>query len=203
MKRGRRGCLVRVPQHRHNGGDISSHKHFRFTLSIPKRLSYRQPHCNSQLSIALLDLGDRLVPFVFRLRNQNISTFPLIGIHLTAITMANSQQDRLTITCHCKAIRLTFPPLREPANECLCSVCRRYGALWAYYKEDEVEVEGDAIEGYAWRGKKISFNRCKHCGCMTHYTVLRDTEPRVAVNCRMLEKEEYEKLESEQSDGDD
>jgi hypothetical protein len=116
--------------------------------------------------------------------------------------MAASQQERVTITCHCKAIRITFPPLREPANECLCSICRRYAALWAYYKEDEVQVEGDAIEGYAWRGKKISFNRCKHCGCMTHYTVLRDTEPRVAVNCRMLEKEEYEKLESEQSDGD-
>lgn len=37
---------------------------------------------------------------------------------------------------------------------------------------------------------------------MTHYSVVRDTEPRVAVNCRMMEREEYEALECEQSDGD-
>jgi len=86
----------------------------------------------------------------------------------------------------------------------MCSICRRYGALWAYYKVDEVKVEsdGDAIEGYVWGKKRLSFNRCKRCGCMTHYTVLRDTEPRVAVNCRMLEREEYDVLESEMSDGD-
>lgn len=53
-----------------------------------------------------------------------------------------------------------------------------------------------------WGKKRLSFNRCKKCGCMTHYTVIRDTEPRVAVNCRMLEREEFDKLESEQSDGD-
>ncbi|KAK6396667.1 hypothetical protein LTR65_008565 [Meristemomyces frigidus] len=116
--------------------------------------------------------------------------------------MAAPQQANRSITCHCKAIRITFPPLREPALECLCSVCRRYGALWAYYKPDEVHIEGDAIEAYVWGKKTLSFNRCKNCGCMTHYTVVRDTEPRVAVNCRMLEKEEFESLESEQSDGD-
>ncbi|KAF1352001.1 hypothetical protein BDV97DRAFT_388573 [Delphinella strobiligena] len=60
--------------------------------------------------------------------------------------MATPQQAHLSITCHCKAITITFPPLREPANECLCNICRRYGALWAYYKPDEVRVEGDEIE---------------------------------------------------------
>jgi len=117
--------------------------------------------------------------------------------------MATQQQAQRSITCHCTAIRITFPPLREPALECLCSICRRYGALWAYYKPDEVHVEGDdAIEAYVWGKARISFNRCKNCGCMTHYTVLRDTEPRVAVNCRMLEREEFDRLESEQSDGE-
>jgi hypothetical protein len=116
--------------------------------------------------------------------------------------MAAPQQAHQSITCHCKAIRITFPPLREPALECLCSICRRYGALWAYYKPDEVHVEGDAIDAYVWGNKTLSFNRCKQCGCMTHYTVVGDTEPRVAVNCRMLEREEFDRLESEQSDGE-
>lgn len=117
--------------------------------------------------------------------------------------MASPQQSHLTTTCHCKSIRLTFPPLRAPALECLCSICRRYGALWAYYKPDEVHVEGDT-EAYVWGSKTLSFNRCKKCGCMTHYTIVEgaDTEPRVAVNCRMMEREEFEGLESEQSDGD-
>ncbi|ORY18224.1 glutathione-dependent formaldehyde-activating protein [Clohesyomyces aquaticus] len=115
--------------------------------------------------------------------------------------MAAPQQAHQSITCHCKAIRVTFPPLREPALECLCSICRRYGALWAYYKPDEVHVEGET-EAYVWGKKTLSFNRCKECGCMTHYTVVGDTEPRVAVNCRMLDKEEYNKLESVESDGE-
>ena len=116
--------------------------------------------------------------------------------------MAAPQQANRSITCHCKAIRITFPPAREPANECLCNVCRRYGALWAYYNVDEVHIEGDAIEAYVWGKKRLSFNRCKHCGCMTHYSVLKETEPRIAVNCRMLEREEFDSLESEQSDGE-
>lgn len=118
--------------------------------------------------------------------------------------MSASKQANLSVTCHCKAICITFPALREPANECMCSICRRYGALWAYYKPDEVDVviEDDAMESYVWNKKRLSFNRCKKCGCMTHYTTLTEPEPRFAVNCRMLEREEYERLDSEQSDGD-
>jgi hypothetical protein len=118
--------------------------------------------------------------------------------------MAATQQatNSKSVTCHCEAVRVTFPPLREPALECLCSICRRYGALWAYYKPEEVQVEGDdAIEAYMWGNKRLSYNRCKHCGCMTHYTVVGGTEPRVAVNCRMLERAEFDEIESVQSDG--
>lgn len=66
-----------------------------------------------------------------------------------------------------------------------------------------MHIEGDATEAYVWGDKTIGFNRCKKCGCMTHYTVVGDTKPRVAVNCRMLEREEFDRLESEQSDGDE
>lgn len=118
--------------------------------------------------------------------------------------MSTSQQpQQRSITCHCKAVRLTFPPLRAPALECLCGICRRYGALWAYYKPEEVHVEGgDALEGYSHGEKTLSFNRCKNCGCMTHYSTLRNTEPRVAVNCRMMKRKEYDGLESVESEGE-
>lgn len=38
---------------------------------------------------------------------------------------------------------------------------------------------------------------------MTHYTIVGgEQKPRTVVNCRMLEKEEYKKLECDQSDGE-
>ena len=122
-----------------------------------------------------------------------------------ASPQAEAAGQQLSATCHCKAIRLLFPPLREPVNECLCNVCRRYGALWAYYQPEEVTVQGaEALEEYVQNKRTLSFKRCKHCGCMTHYTVVpgADTKPRIAVNCRMMEKEPYMKLERKQSDGD-
>ena len=75
--------------------------------------------------------------------------------------------------------------------------------MWAYYKPDEVHIEGDASATYVWGNKTLSYHRCKTCGCMTHYTVVGGgEEPRVAVNCRMLEREEWDRLESEQSEGE-
>lgn len=65
-----------------------------------------------------------------------------------------------------------------------------------------MHVEGDAIEAYMWGKKTLGFNRCKICGCMTHYTVVSGTKSGVAVNCRMLEREEFDTLESEQSEGE-
>ena len=126
----------------------------------------------------------------------------------TTTTTAPTSSQTHTITCHCKSISLTFPwPLREPALECLCSICRRYGALWAYYKVDEVQIdttEKGVIEPYIYGRKRLAFNRCKKCGCMTHYSVVKpeETEDRVAVNCRMFDRKEYDALEREESDGD-
>lgn len=44
-------------------------------------------------------------------------------------------------SCHCGAVRLEIdsPPPAE-VNDCRCSICRRYGALWAYYAPERVRV---------------------------------------------------------------
>ena len=169
------------------------------------------PFCRRTTGVPLYNYSNvQLRPFPYCWRfspntshKPNHVDYQTAKSHHPPSTMPDSQQASKSITCHCKAIRITFPPLREPALECLCSICRRYGALWAYYKPEEVQVEGDdAVEAYVWGKKRLSFNRCKHCGCMTHYTVVRDTEPRVAVSCRMLERVEFDELESAQSDGE-
>lgn len=44
-------------------------------------------------------------------------------------------------SCHCGAVVLEVddsPPVE--VNDCHCSICRRYGALWAYYAPQRVRV---------------------------------------------------------------
>ena len=77
----------------------------------------------------------------------------------------------LTTTCHCSAVKIQIPREPEFLAQCNCSICRRYGVLWAYYKSDEVVVEADpgATEEYVWGRRVLSFVRCKTCGCITHW----------------------------------
>jgi hypothetical protein len=65
----------------------------------------------------------------------------------------------LTGTCHCQALRWRFEGLIESATACNCTVCRRYGALWAYDFEGEgIHVEGPST-AYV-RGRAIEFHFC-------------------------------------------
>ena len=48
----------------------------------------------------------------------------------------------LTATCHCGALRIEVPRKPSSLTSCNCSICRRYGTLWAYYKASTVRVLG-------------------------------------------------------------
>ena len=115
--------------------------------------------------------------------------------------MEAPKKATLTSNCNCKAVRLTFPSPDKALNECLCSICRRYGALWAYYQPKEVQIEGEPTEVYEWGDKNIQFHRCKSCGCVTHWTWANNKNNVMGVNCRMLEREDVEKLEVKKSPG--
>ena len=73
-----------------------------------------------------------------------------------------------TATCHCGAVRVTVPRTPYAVNNCGCSICRRYGALWTYYKASTVRIEAGpkATHAYAWGRKTIRFVRCVTCGCV-------------------------------------
>jgi hypothetical protein len=75
-------------------------------------------------------------------------------------------------TCHCGAIRLHVRQLPRTVTSCNCSICRRYGALWAYYKPTSVTIEApkDGLSKYSWNRRIRDYYRCKRCGCVTHYT---------------------------------
>jgi hypothetical protein len=96
----------------------------------------------------------------------------------------------LTATCHCGAVRIEVPRKPRSLTNCNCSICRRYGTLWAYYKVAEVRVTGgpEATNEYTWGDKTLRFVRCGTCGCITHWEPLRMMDDsKMGVNARNFE----------------
>lgn len=86
-----------------------------------------------------------------------------------------SEAQLLQGSCHCGAVRLTLPAAPLQATKCNCSICRRLGALWAYYEFGSVQIEGHPhhTEAYIWGDKTLRTVRCKDCGCVTHWEPLQ------------------------------
>ena len=80
-------------------------------------------------------------------------------------------------SCHCGSVELT---------DCNCTICRRYGALWAYYSRRGVAITG-ATDVYRRGDKRIEFHRCKTCGCLTHWAPTDSAHDRMGINCRLME----------------
>lgn len=89
-------------------------------------------------------------------------------------------------SCHCGAVQISVTRWPAEVTECRCSICRRYGTLWAYYRTDEVSFTGLA-EVYVWGRAFIAFHRCGNCGCVVGW-LPRGDYPECAVNARMLDK---------------
>lgn len=91
--------------------------------------------------------------------------------------------------CHCGRLRWTAR--FEPAYlvSCNCSLCHRYGALWAHGTEGTVTVEtqNGVWQGYRHGDRLITFHFCGTCGCVTHYASHPGGDPddRLSVNMRM------------------
>ena len=92
-------------------------------------------------------------------------------------------------SCHCGSVHWRFTGLPESATACNCTVCRRYGVLWAYGFEGEgVDVSGPT-QAYV-RGDSIEFHFCPTCGCVACWRALSTDEAgrrRLAVNLRLTE----------------
>jgi hypothetical protein len=81
----------------------------------------------------------------------------------------------LTAICHCGAVRLEVPRRPRVLTDCNCSICRRYGTLWAYYRAGDVRTIGrrGATEWYSWGSKALRFVRCATCGCIMNWSRVR------------------------------
>ncbi len=91
-------------------------------------------------------------------------------------------------TCHCGEVSWTLATLPKSATACNCTICRRYGALWAYgYIGDDIQTNGRTTAYRRHDSGDIDFHFCATCGCVTHYVVTIGDEHgrvRAAVNLR-------------------
>lgn len=112
-------------------------------------------------------------------------------------------------SCHCQATRFEVDHPPEAVTACTCSICARRGALWAYYRPDQVRfLSEEASSVYQWQTKLVKSHFCAVCGCST-YNLSPDfstgeadfDHPRLAVNARLLEDFDLAAVPVETIDG--
>lgn len=106
-------------------------------------------------------------------------------------------------SCHCGAVTWRFDGTPESATACNCTVCRRYGVLWAYdFQDEKISVSGPTT-AYV-RGQAIEFHFCPSCGCVAYWrsrTAGEDGRRRIAVNLRLTEPERVARIPIDHFDG--
>ena len=90
-------------------------------------------------------------------------------------------------SCHCGAIVLPVAAAPETLTDCNCSICRRTGALWAYYRRSEVALPAPGrTDTYCWDDRSLSFHRCRVCGCLSHWEPTDPGLDRIGINGRLM-----------------
>ncbi|TNE60148.1 MAG: GFA family protein [Alphaproteobacteria bacterium] len=94
-------------------------------------------------------------------------------------------------SCHCGTVTWEFDGLPEATTACNCTVCRRYGTLWAYdWLDEKIHVKGGTT-AYIHGDKMLGFHFCPACGCVAYWKGLTPHEEngkiRIAVNLRLAE----------------
>ncbi len=96
-------------------------------------------------------------------------------------------------TCHCGAVRIEVPTCPEAATLCNCSLCRRYGATWSYYRVGRARVMGhpEHTDAYISGDKSPRTVRRRRGGCVTHWDLLEPKpDGHMAINVRTFDPEE-------------
>ncbi len=92
-------------------------------------------------------------------------------------------------TCHCGEAGWTLDTMPKSVTACNCTICRRYGVLWAYgFFGDDIQTTGKTSTYQRRDSGDINFHFCATCGCVTHFVVCSEDQSgrkRTAVNLRM------------------
>lgn len=118
-----------------------------------------------------------------------------------------SNELLINMSCHCGALKLEINgAIPAAVTSCNCSICRRSGALVAYYNPKNVRIlaEAGATDEYSWGDKSIAFVRCSTCGCFSHWRSLDpNMTDRMGVNVRLFTNVDFTKIKVRRFDGAD
>lgn len=110
-------------------------------------------------------------------------------------------------SCHCGGAGWTLEGDPGSVTACNCTLCRRYGALWAYDWEGErIHLTGESA-AYTRVGKEdpsLEIRFCPRCAGVVAWRSLRlreDGRRRMAVNLRMAEPDAVAALPMDRFDG--
>jgi hypothetical protein len=122
------------------------------------------------------------------------------------VSSVSEEQSRPVIegACHCGTVGWSFQGVIESVTACNCTVCRRYGALWAYDYEGERIVASGATTAYVRGHASLGFHFCAKCGCVAYWRSLQPREDgrrRIAVNVRLAEPEAVASLPIDHFEG--
>ena len=110
-------------------------------------------------------------------------------------------------SCHCGTVHWEFRGAIPDATIRNCTVCRRYGVLWAYDYDGEgitVEDTSGALTAYTCGSRSLSFNFCSRCGNLVSWRALqpgRDGRTRIAINLRLAEPDDVAGIRLQRFDG--
>lgn len=109
-------------------------------------------------------------------------------------------------SCHCGEVHWQYDKAVDHTTSCNCTICRRYGAFWAYdYENEAVHVSGPT-KTYSHGDFGIGFHFCGHCGCVMYWRSIeknQDGRRRIAVNLRMAEPADVADIKVQLFDGFD
>lgn len=110
-------------------------------------------------------------------------------------------------SCHCGAAGWTLTGDPGPITACNCTLCHRYGALWAYdFEGERIAIEG-ATSTFRRVGKAdpaLEIVFCPACAGVLAWRGLRTEEDgrrRMAVNVRLTDLEAVAHLPIDHFDG--
>jgi hypothetical protein len=114
------------------------------------------------------------------------------------------EASSLVASCICGRARITLSRTPDYVSHCNCSMCSKTGFRGVYFPSGEVRIEGE-FDSYVREDMSepcLRNHRCKHCGVLTHWTLLSDPPyDRMGVNARLLEPEALKDVTVREVDG--
>ncbi len=120
-------------------------------------------------------------------------------------------KERLAAHCACGAVSVSIVAVPTFINECNCSLCRKTGSAWGYFKAEEVDIVGATL-AYVRQDKDspaAAVHSCPQCGTTTHFELtesfLRENPSvdRMGVNMKIFEIEDLDGIEVRYPNGRD